>query len=435
MGLVEYTGPSFLLKFLLHQLKVIPIKRLLSNLFVYCFVIKVADRIMKPLNFLIVIFYTKYVDEYKVYSCNLKRSTFMTNKKLVLQLLVVSAFIGTQVNADWMEDARRALDPNRNGFAASAAQTTAAATSAFATVGDALTTAGNAISSGITTVGDALKENVTTDNFNKGFATAGAAIKEYVTIDNINKGVNIAGAAIKENVTADNINKGVNIAGAAIKKNVTADNIIKGINIAIAATDSALTPVTQNFIDYGNSVAQYLNATITALDPNQNGAAEAFKPVAEAFIQYGNSVAGSFRPYEDHSFAVMVGNVPLAAIKNLHLIAATAPIIKNGPCKLVLNNLTGKSFTLHQHSYATGSLNTDVLPVKDSTLDLTIGEQYFLLLSDGSKIFIKPTASNSIDSYVLSSKVYNTGTMTQSYNFSNLYLLPRANSVYALLAN
>ena len=113
---------------------------------------------------------------------------------------------------------------------------------------------------------------------------------------------------------------------------------------------------------------------------------------------------------------------------------AMAPLIKKFPCELVLNNLTGKSFTLHQHSYATGSLNTDVLPVKDSTLDLTIGEQYFLLLSDGSKIFIKPTASNSIDSYVLSSAVFNSGTMTQLYNYSNLTIVLDSTSTYALQA-
>ena len=106
----------------------------------------------------------------------------------------------------------------------------------------------------------------------------------------------------------------------------------------------------------------------------------------------------------------------------------------NDKISLILDNRTGKSFTLHQHSYATGSLNTDVLPVTGSTLNLIIGEQYFLLLSDGSKIFIKPTASNSIDSYVLSSAVFNAGTMTKPYKYSKLTIVPDSTSTYAIQA-
>jgi hypothetical protein len=153
---------------------------------------------------------------------------------------------------------------------------------------------------------------------------------------------------------------------------------------------------------------------------------------------YGMNTEAAYNPPRNTTFEV----VPLAELKDLNTKNATAPIIKTGNCKLTIKNLTEKSFTLHRHSYATGSLNTDVLASNASTLDLTIGEQYFLLLSDGSKIFIKPTASNSIDSYVyreqtsaLSSAVFNTGTMTQSYNYSNLYLMPSAYSAYALLAD
>ena len=153
------------------------------------------------------------------------------------------------------------------------------------------------------------------------------------------------------------------------------------------------------------------------------------------YIPYQYTSNGKFNGIDSFTFTMTNPVTKEIATQTVTITVGTpAPIVTNGKISLVLNNLTGKSFTLHQHSYATGSLNTDVLPVKDSTLDLTIGEQYFLLLSDGSKIFIKPTASNSIDSYVLSSAVFNSGTMTQLYNYSNLTIVLDSTSTYALQA-
>jgi len=159
---------------------------------------------------------------------------------------------------------------------------------------------------------------------------------------------------------------------------------------------------------------------------------QAFKPVAEAFIQYGKDVEASFKAPTNNSVQAMVGGVALAELKELNTRNATAPIIKTDSCKLILNNLTGQPFKLYLH---TGNV---LLGENVSTLDLKIGEQYYLFLSDVSKIFIKLTASNAIESYVYGEKTnaqYNIGTMTQSYNLSNLYLLPSASSNHALLAN